>query len=126
MAPPHDNPDDQQRELHASPLRLSLHDIWKQMHEFNRQSVERHNKLEEKMDRFMEFTNGDGPKGEDGAVSRLNSHSADLGEIKDKIKWVERGLIAGLIGIALLVAGWGMNKVADGHMMAGVHADGAK
>ncbi len=113
MAPPTDSFGDAQRELHASPMRLTLHDIWDEMHRLDRVKTDRLNSIEEKMDRFMEFTNGMGAKGDDGAVSRLNSHSKDIDEIKEDQQWQRRGLISGLVGLTLLAAGWGLSKVVE-------------
>lgn len=60
------------------------------------------------------FFKGDNASGNDGAVSRLNAHSKDLGEVKDELTWVRRGVIGSLAVIALAVASWAVSKVADG------------
>lgn len=59
------------------------------------------------------FLKGDGAEGKDGALSRLNSHSKDIGEVKDELTWVRRGVIAALCGVVIAIAGWGLSKVAD-------------
>lgn len=63
--------------------------------------------------KIMRFFEGDNAQGNDGAVSRINAHSKDIGEVKDELAWVRRGVIAAMAGIALTVAGWGLSKVAD-------------
>lgn len=66
------------------------------------------------LDDIVRFLKGDGADGKNGALSRLNSHSKDIGEVKDELTWVRRGVIAALCGIVIAVAGWGLSKVADG------------
>lgn len=60
------------------------------------------------------FLKGDGADGKDGALSRINAHSKDIGEVKDELLWVRRGVIAALCSIIVGIAGWGLSKVADG------------
>ena len=74
----------------------------------------RMDKHDEDLDEIKRFFRGDSPKGEDGAISRLNAHSNDIDAMKDEQTWQRRGLIVGLIGILLSVAAWGLSKVAEG------------
>lgn len=80
---------------------------------------------DEVLDEIKRFFKGDEASGKDGAVSRLNSHSKDIGDMRDKVgeikeemTWVRRGVIAALCGIVIGVAGWGLSKVADGAAQA--------
>lgn len=117
MTPPHNNFGDSQRELHASPVRLSLHDVWTEMHKLDSAKIDRLDRIEKKLDDVLTFKDGETAKGSDGAMSRLNAHSTDIGEIKDKVKWVERGVLAGLIGLLITITGglaaWGLTRVAE-------------
>lgn len=69
---------------------------------------------DEVLDKIMRFFEGDDASGKDGAVSRVNAHSKDIGEMKDELTWVRRGVIAALCGIIVTIAGWGLSRVADG------------
>lgn len=65
------------------------------------------------LDDIVRFLKGDDANGKDGALSRLNSHSKDIGEVKDELVWVRRGVIAAMAAIVVGVAGWGLSKVAE-------------
>lgn len=73
---------------------------------------------DEVLDEIKRFFKGDEASGKDGALSRMNAHSKDLGEMKDELTWVRRGVVAALCGIVIGVAGWGLSKVADGAVQA--------
>lgn len=68
---------------------------------------------DEVLGEIRRFFKGDEANGKDGALSRLNSHSKDIGEVKDELTWVRRGVIAALCAIVIGIAGWGLSKVAD-------------
>lgn len=80
-----------------------------------------HARLDKQDDDLAEikrFFKGDNASGNDGALSRLNAHSKDIGDVKDELTWVRRGVIAAMAGIVVAVAGWGLSKVADASAQA--------
>ena len=70
-------------------------------------------KQDEDLAEIKRFFKGDDANGKDGAVSRMNAHSNDIGDMKDELTWVRRGVIAALCLIVVGIAGWGLSRIAD-------------